>query len=81
MRAQRLDYALITTLEKDPVLSERLRRLRIIPGVGPITALSWALEIGDYTRFRSVKGEGGHQLLRIVQRGEEFCRQGDAERL
>jgi transposase len=23
--------------------------------VGPITALTWALEIGDYTRFRSVK--------------------------
>jgi transposase len=25
------------------------------PGVGPITALTWALEIGDYTRFQSVK--------------------------
>jgi transposase len=23
--------------------------------VGPITALTWALEIGDYTRFRSIK--------------------------
>jgi transposase len=23
--------------------------------VGPITALTWVLEIGDYTRFRSVK--------------------------
>jgi hypothetical protein len=27
----------------------------MIPGVGPITALTWALEIGDYTRFQSVK--------------------------
>jgi transposase len=23
--------------------------------VGPITALTWALEIGDYTRFQTVK--------------------------
>ncbi len=29
------------------------RRLRTVPGVGPITALTWALEIGGYTRFRS----------------------------
>jgi len=34
---------------------ERLRRLRTIPGVGAITALTWALEIGDYTRFSSVQ--------------------------
>jgi transposase len=36
-------------------LSERLKNLRIVPGVGPITALTWALEIGDVSRFRSVK--------------------------
>ncbi len=29
--------------------------LRTVPGVGPITALTWALEIGDVSRFRSVK--------------------------
>jgi len=34
---------------------ERLRRLRTVPGVGSITALTWALEIGDFTRFRSIK--------------------------
>ncbi len=55
LRAQRLDRALTSSLERDPLLSERLRRLRTIPGVGPITALTWALEIGDYTRFHSVK--------------------------
>jgi transposase len=54
-RAQRLDYALVSSLERDPLLKERLRQLRTVPGVGPITALTWALEIGDYTRFRSVK--------------------------
>ncbi len=54
-RSQKLDRALTSSLERDPLLSERLRRLRTIPGVGPITALTWALEIGDYTRFQSVK--------------------------
>jgi transposase len=54
-RSQRLDYALVTSLERDPLLAERLRRLRTVPGVGPITALTWALEIGDFTRFPSVK--------------------------
>jgi len=33
-RSQRLDYALVTSLERDPLLSERLRRLRTVPGVG-----------------------------------------------
>lgn len=55
MRAQRLDDALISSLEKDSLLSERLNRLRSIPGVGPITALTWILEIGDYSRFRSIE--------------------------
>src|SRR6202035_3239642 len=55
VRSQRLDYALIHSLERDPLLAERLKRLRTIPGVGPITALTWALEIGDVSRFQSVK--------------------------
>jgi transposase len=54
-RSQKLDYALVSSLQRDPVLKERLRRLRTVPGVGPITALTWALEIGDYTRFPSIK--------------------------
>src|SRR6201997_4027423 len=53
-RSQKLDYTLISSLERDPLLKERLRRLRTVPGVGPITALTWALEIGDYTRFLSI---------------------------
>jgi transposase len=53
-RAQKLEYALISSLERDPLLKER-RRLRTVPGVGPITALIWAIEIGDFTRFRSIK--------------------------
>ena len=54
-RSQKLDYALVSSLQRDPVLKERICRLRTVPGVGPITALTWALEIGDYTRFSSIK--------------------------
>ena len=54
-RSQKLDYALVSSLERDPLLAERLKRLRTVPGVGPITALTWALEIGDVARFRSIK--------------------------
>jgi transposase len=52
-RSSKLEYDLVSSLERDPLLKERLRRLRTVPGVGSITALTWALEIGDYTRFRS----------------------------
>jgi transposase len=54
-RSIKLDTALLRSLERDPLLAERLRRLRTIPGVGPITALTWALEVGDTSRFRSIK--------------------------
>ena len=54
LRSQKLERALLRSLERDPLLVERLKRLRI-PGVGPITALTWALEIGDVSRFQSVK--------------------------
>lgn len=55
IRCQRTEYALRSSLQRDPVLAERLKHLRTVPGVGPITALTWALEIGDVTRFRTVK--------------------------
>ena len=29
--------------------------MRTVPGVGPITALTWVLEIGDVGRFESIK--------------------------
>ena len=55
VRCQRTEYALVSSLERDPLLAERIKRLRTVPGVGIITALTWALEIGDVARFRSVK--------------------------
>jgi transposase len=54
-RSRKLDYALVSRLERDPLLKDRLERLRTVPGVGSITALTWALEIGDFTRFKSIK--------------------------
>ena len=54
-RCQKTEYALVSSLERDPFLKERIKRLRTVPGVGPITALNWALEMGDISRFRSVK--------------------------
>jgi len=37
-----------------PEIRERLRRLITIPSVGPITALTWVLEVGDPRRFPSI---------------------------
>ena len=54
-RCQKTDYALVSSLEHDPLLKERIRRRRTVPGVGPITALNWALEMGDISRFHSIK--------------------------
>lgn len=43
--------SLIKKLQEDPRLSARVERLQTIPGVGETLALTWALEIGDPTRF------------------------------
>jgi transposase len=45
----------VSSLQRDPLLAQRIKRLKTVPGVGPITALTWALEIGDVMRFRSAK--------------------------
>jgi transposase len=69
VRSQKLDYALVSSLERDPLLGERLERLRTIPGVGPITALTWALEIGDVSRFQSTKQAISYCGLCSAERG------------
>ncbi|MFZ0198437.1 MAG: IS110 family transposase [Candidatus Sulfotelmatobacter sp.] len=55
VRLQKTEYALVSSLQRDPMLAERIRRLRTVPGVGPITALTWALEMGEIARFRSIR--------------------------
>ena len=44
VRLQKTEYALVSSLERGPLLAERIKRLMTVPGVGPITALTWALE-------------------------------------
>ena len=55
VRLQKTEYTLVSSLQRDPVLADRIERLRTVPGVGPITALTWALEMGDVSRFRSIR--------------------------
>ena len=50
VRLQKTEYTLVSSLQRDPLLADRIKRLRTVPGVGPITALTWALEMG---RFRA----------------------------
>lgn len=46
---------LIAALRNNDLIRERVQRLMTIPGVGEVTALTWALEIGDPLRFSSVR--------------------------
>jgi transposase len=55
VRLGKAESALVRSLERDPQLVERVERLMTIPAVGPITALTWALEVGDVQRFPSIK--------------------------
>ena len=51
VRLQKTESALIRSLECDPLLSNRVERLVSIPAIGPITALTWALEVGEVHRW------------------------------
>jgi transposase len=55
VRLQRTESALVRSLERDPLLMDRVERLMTIPAVEPITALTWALEVGEVQRFSSIK--------------------------
>ena len=44
---------LVKTLRKQSLIKNRVELLMSIPGVGEIMALTWVLEIGDPTRFKS----------------------------
>jgi transposase len=45
---------LLRRLREDPRLAERVRLLRTIRGVGEVTALTWALEVGEPERLGSI---------------------------
>lgn len=44
---------LVKTLREQPLIRERVKLLMSIAGIGEITALTWALEVGDPARFSS----------------------------
>jgi transposase len=52
---KRMDARLMRQLSRHPRLQARLNALLQIEGVGPVMALTWALEVGEPTRFRSIK--------------------------
>lgn len=54
-RATASQRALVRALVNNPALAERVQRLMTIPAIGPVTALSWAVEIGEVSRFTSLK--------------------------
>lgn len=51
---QTTQLQLLARLSKDARLAERVKRLRSIRGVGEVTALTWALEVGEPQRFSSI---------------------------
>jgi len=55
VRLQKTESAMVRSLERDSLLIDRVERLMTIPAVGPITALTWALEVGEVQRFSSIK--------------------------
>ena len=55
VRLGKTESALVRSLERDLLLVERVEHLMTIPAVGPITALTWALEVGEVSRFSSIK--------------------------
>jgi transposase len=55
VRLGKTESALVRSLGRDPLLVERVERLMTIPAVGPVTALTWVLEVDDVRRFSSIK--------------------------
>ena len=52
---QDLQSTLKNSLVRHPLLRERVELLMSIPGVGEVTALTWALEVGEPQRFGQVR--------------------------
>jgi transposase len=50
-RLEEMDDVITRHLIREPLLKERVQRLKAIDGVGDITALCWAVEVGEPSRF------------------------------
>lgn len=51
---ERAQKKLLAALQAHPRIAERVERLKSIPAVGEVTALTWVLEIGPVERFSSI---------------------------
>jgi transposase len=47
VRLNKTEGALVRSRERDSLLMDRVERLMTTPAIGPITVLTWALEVGD----------------------------------
>ena len=47
----RLERQLLNELAKHALLAERVKHLQTIQGAGPVLSLTWALEVGEPSRF------------------------------
>lgn len=52
---RQMSQQVMGVLSRHPQLGRRVETLQKIDGVGPVTALTWALEIGDPRRFGSMR--------------------------
>jgi len=50
----RMEQRLLNGLAVHPRIQERIERLMAIPGVGPVLALTWALEVGPVERLGNI---------------------------
>jgi transposase len=84
VRLGKTESALVRSIERDPLLVERVERLMTTPATGPITALTWALEVGrwepcvtleeglanTYRWIEGALGESGHLPQHAVAAGK-----------
>ena len=63
-----LQRQLLAGLTRQPLLQERVKLLESIDGVGPVLALTWALEVGQAKRFPSIGDAVSYCGLTSAQR-------------
>jgi len=71
VRLQKTEYALVSSLQRDPLLAERIKRLRTVPGVGPINYRAY-LGPGDGGCLALPVDPTSYQLLRALRRREKL---------
>lgn len=63
-----LERQLLRGLASEPLLKRRIEHLQKIPAVGTVLALTWALEVGEPNRFRSIANAISYCGLCAAQR-------------